>query len=235
MKNLVFITFILVTVLGLSSCNKDINLGEFSSEEAAELIENALESSSTGIAEELAEITSKITESIENNFECGVTADTSTMIMNESERGSSTYDVSWEWTPACNQLGKMIALDFSSVLEGTHTSIKSFGTENRSSEFAITGLQFSDVIVVYNGTTESTGDQTIKVREAKEINYTLMMDIANLTVDKFDKGITEGSINFDLDVSLKSGEKFDFDGTVEFLGNRDATITINGTTYSVNL
>ncbi len=220
----------------MASCNRgNIHRPEITAEEAVEIITSAVQNATDGLSEELSDIAQQVSGTIEDNFECGVTVDSSFTKTLSKPRLSADYQVAWEWTPTCNDLGNMIELDFSSNETGSYEGLRSSGQESKSLTFTITGMQNLATELTFDGNTTNQGTQTVTVQETKELNSTLNMAVTGLIVDKGDNEITSGLINFTLDVTTSGGDEANFTGSIEFHGNRDATVIINGETYEIDL
>ena len=236
MKNLKISVLAIAFLIGMTSCNREgIIRQNFSAEEAAELVGNAVQNATDGLSEQLSDMTEYVTETITENFECGVTIDSSFTKTVTKPRVSAEYDVAWNWTPTCNDLDNMIALDYNGVLTGGYTGLRATSQETKTTSLTITGMQLASAVLTYDGSSLNEGTQTVTVKETKNISSKLTMSMTGITVDKIDKEISDGDIAFELIVVVDGSETFNFTGTVEFLGSRDAIITINGETYEIDL
>lgn len=235
MKNLKISVLAIAFFLGMTACNRDIERPNFSADEAAEIISNALQNATNGLSEELSDITENVTTTISENFECGVTVDTSFTKNTSSVRVFAEFEVNWEWTPTCNDLDKLIALDYSSAMTGDYTGLRASSHETKASDLTIAGMQLSSALLTYNGTSLIEGTQTVTVQETKQVTSKLTMTLADVTVDKLNTEISAGDVAFSLDVTLDTGEVLNFNGSIEFLGSKDATVIINGETFEIDL
>ena len=236
MKNLKISVLAIAFLIGMTSCHREgIIRDNFSNEEAAELVSNAIQNATDGISEQLSDMTQYVTETIADNFECGVTIDSSFTKTVQKVRVSAEYDVAWDWTPTCNDLDNMIALDYNGVLTGGYTGLRASSEETKTTSLTITGMQLASAVLTYDGSSLNEGTQTVTVKETKNISSKLTMSMTGITVDKIETEISDGDISFELLVVVDGGDPITFTGTVEFLGSRDANITINGETFLVDL
>jgi hypothetical protein len=86
-----------------------------------------------------------------------------------------------------------------------------------------------------NGTYNRSGSQTSKVRDRNSFTSELDMTLASLSVNKNTLQIDGGTGTFTLTGSVAGGGSFSYEGSITFLGNGMATITINGETYEIDL
>ena len=89
-----------------------------------------------------------------------------------------------------------------------------------NSKFSLNGTLNTDATYNYKTGSKQSGSQTF------DYNY------KNVIVDE--DGIESGSASFTTKGTGTTGE-WNFEGTITFLGNQQAKITINGTAYTVNL
>jgi hypothetical protein len=59
--------------------------------------------------------------------------------------------------------------------------------------------------------------------------------VSNLKVDKGNQKINGGTAEVNVHGTASSGENFDFNGKIVFLGNGKAKVTVNGKTFVIGL
>ena len=236
MKKFKISVFVIAFLTIMASCNRgEINRPDITADEAVEIITASVQNATDGLSEQLKDIAQQVTGTIADNFECGVTVDSSFTKSLSKPRVSADYQINWAWTPTCNDLGKMIALDFSSNEIGNFTALRSSGQESKKLKFTITGMQNISTELTFDGSASNEGTQTITVQSTKEVNSVLNMTVDGVIVDKGDNEITSGMVSFTLVVTPGEGDAVTFTGSIEFLGSRDATVIINGETYDIDL
>lgn len=107
-----------------------------------------------------------------------------------------------------------------------------------SNDSANAVLHFTDLLanpVALNGTYLRLGSQTFRVGETKQLNTSIQATLTNITVDKNTKRVTGGTVALTITAERDNGSTISLDGTLTFLGNHQATLVINGKTYTLNL
>lgn len=239
-NNLPFFFFMLLTLaFGFTSCNKDDNddTSIIATEEAVAVVESALISGTAGIADEVSDATLvalEYTEKDLNGGNCGETFD-STLTRNVNrDRVTASYTSTWLWTVNCNNVMIPTSLDFARTTSGEYETRRLNSDDNAASEWTIDGLISGDVWTL-NGTYNRTGSQTSKVRDMNTFTSELDMNLSALTVNKNTLEIDGGTGTFTLVGNNTNGNSFSFEGSISFLGNGMATVTINGETYEIDL
>jgi hypothetical protein len=99
----------------------------------------------------------------------------------------------------------------------------------------VSGLLSTDTAYVISGVYKSAGSFASKVDTANHGSSNISIAITNLTLQKPRRAIESGSAAISITGSTPKHGAFSYTGTVVFNGNGTATVTINGTAYSINL
>lgn len=227
----------IVSSLLLTACLDKEEVGEaLSEEEAVEVIESALAESSEGLTSQVEE-SAKMSEEVvaQPEASCDKNFD-STIVKMHPQGNPVTYDYTFEygWKLICNRMiPQQIELNYSSL--GTYSSARLFSKDEGTFAGVITGLTQIDTHFVYNGTFTRTGYQESKVRNNNEFNSSLTITTTNLKYNRSTEVVDSGTLTFTLTGDVVDGRSFSFTGTVTFLGNKSATVLVNGNSYTIQL
>ncbi|MFK7969532.1 MAG: hypothetical protein AB8F95_04150 [Bacteroidia bacterium] len=221
----------------LTSCIEEpVTNKEMTEEDAVEIVESAIVYSSDGMVSQVEE-TSEIAEETLTQPEanCSQSFDsTATKIHAQGSPITFAYDYEWGWELMCNRMIPQ-QIDLTYSMDGTYSSARMYSEDEGSFAGVITGLTPIDTHFVYNGIFERIGYQESKVRNNNAFNSKLIITTTNLKYNKKDEVVDSGSTTFTLTGDVVGGNSFSFSGTIVFNGNRAATITVNGNSYSVQL
>lgn len=239
-NNLSRLFFLLVAVLLLSSCRKNDTTTTITADDAADAITYAFESSSGGTADELADASQYTlnqgygkTEGI-NTLSCGVPFDSTITLTYNGANTTASYTHNWHMLLSCS--GPVPAsLAFEGSYSGNFNSLRMQSSNTGSRALTVTGLEPSAQVYTFNGSTSRTGSHTSKVRNQTTFNVTIQSSLSNVTVSKTSYHITGGSGTVTATCSTSGGNSQTFNGTIVFNNNSTATLTINGTNYTIQL
>ncbi len=140
-----------------------------------------------------------------------------------------TFKFSYNFTNLGNQLNFNYGMG--GVFDGTN--LKSVDSANG----AVVVKHIIDTQPNYTatGTYNRKGTKESKVRDKNSSsgNFTLTLD--SLAVSKSSKKVVSGSASFTYTATTSTGKIYTFTGTIVFLGNSQAQLTINGKTFAINL
>lgn len=104
-----------------------------------------------------------------------------------------------------------------------------------SSIFGVGGLTPTDTAFVVNGEFKRSGSFSSKVDTGKHGNSSVDIAVSNLLVKKHHYSVEGGTATFSLTGDTPKRGSFSFSGTVVFNADGTATVTVNGTVYTVTL
>lgn len=240
MKNLnvIHCTLIGLFLVGLFACTKDnaVTDAEITQEEIQALVEGSLSVTSEGLAAE-AMLAGQVASLAGSNatVSCGVTNDSSI------QRSGNLYDVTylyvleWDWTLNCNNFKVPTSIDFQRKASGGYEARRLHSDDQTLGTWKIEGLQPGASQFILNGTYKRQGTQVSQIRLNRSFESTLDYQVQNLTVHKSTYRIESGNATFTLNGKGNQGNSFSAEGSVQFLGDGMAVVTLNGTTYEIDL
>lgn len=239
-KHLSFLLILSIAFIG-ASCNKEADDSPkeeaITTEETIALVEAALVEGAEGITHEVedaVEVAELVLEKTLNNTYCGLSKDSTLARSFNRTRISGEYSTSWAWILNCNEQEIPVNLNFSRKANGSYESLRLISDDKADSEWVMDNLVLGTEYVL-NGTYKREGTQASKVREQNSFSSTVEFTVTDLSIGKIKRRINSGSANLLITGQASNGESFSFNGTVEFLGDGAATVTINGEVYDIDL
>lgn len=234
-KNWKFFTLLALTLF-LASCTAEDEMPqddsvEMTEEEALEIIESALIEETEGVAKEAQEVeTAAETYALQSN--CGLSGDTTYSYTLDRPNASGTYIVNWTWKLICEGNLPSI-LEFDRSIQGQYQTPRMESDDVATSNWSVNHLLAGDYYLL-NGSYSRTGMQETNFQVTKNFDTELEMSIIDLAVDKDTGEILSGTGTFALTGSSSAGTTVEHNGSIEFLGNQEATVNINGTIYTIS-
>lgn len=239
-KNLIVFA-LLGTILFSTACEKESTTPNeeeaITTEETVALVEAALADGAEGIANEVDDAivaAELVLEKTLTNVYCGISKDSTLSRDFNSARFSGNYSTSWQWMLNCNEQEVPQSLDFSRVATGDYESLRLISDDKAEGTWAMTNL-VTGTAYLFNGSYIRNGSQESKVRDQKSFTSTVELTVEDLSVGKIKRRITAGTATLLIKGQASSGENFSINGSVEFLGNGAAVLTINGQTYPIDI
>ncbi len=236
---LLVIALSLTTLLGTTSCEKDESIvlesleTEVTEEEAVEIIEASLQAETSGLAETTKTTTEELDSDIEFDLNCDTLIEKSYPFNFESNNVQANFNVNWSYEIACNGAGVPQTAEFSSQTNGSYTTPRINSNDSSTGQFSISGLQPTATAFLMSGSYSREGTQTISFNERnRNITSNLSANLTNLLIDKSDYRIDAGEGAVQLTV-INLENTINFQGSIVFNGNGEATLTINGNPYII--
>jgi len=123
------------------------------------------------------------------------------------------------------------ALSFNGSFSGPNLSITDMG----SAAFTVQGLSSKTAYYVLNGEYKRTGAFQSKVNSTNQGTTSIDIIVSALTVTKPVRAIISGTATITVSGNVPKKGNFSYTGTIVFHGNGMATLTLNGTAYTVNI
>lgn len=233
--------FLLMIALSfLGSCRKNDNTTTITTDDAADAISYAFESSSGGTADELAQASQYTlnqgygkTNGL-NTLSCGVPFDSTIAIAYSGANTTASYTHNWHMLLSCNgQVPSSLA--FEGSYQGNFNSLRMQSSNTGVRTLTVTGLQPSAQEYTFNGSTSRTGSHTSKVRNQNTFDVAIESTLNDITVSKTTYRITGGNGTVTAVCNTSNGTSKTFSGTLVFNSNSTATLTINGSDYTIQL
>lgn len=238
-----FFRFLILATIALflvftTSCEKENTTGPdetLTEEEVVGVVEGALLMNTEGVTAEALDAATTSDEYLEkNNGPCEASFDTMVVRSYSGARISSSYTSHWGWTVHCNDLMVPNALDFSRTTVGIYETLRMSSDDNAVSSWTVDNLIAGDNYII-NGNYTREGSQMSKVRSQNTFTSSISVELTDLQVHKELKRIESGTATYSLSGQSNNGTSFLYEGEIIFLGNGNATVTINGNTYEIDL
>ena len=242
MKKIKFLSvaIILSTVFAVS-CNKDDNNSlseEYITEEVADDIAASLGTDNSGLSSEItdvAELSDTYNDKSQNMLtDTLYSVDTSFSITNPEGTlitYSYTYHMEYGYVLSDNKLDNIY---YNGDVNGSFDAPRIGSSDNRTSNWIMTGLDVSSSEYNINGTSQRNGSSQSKIRNKSTINTTSQISVSNVKVNKSTLMITEGTLNYQLSGDV-NGQSFNYSAIVTYSGNGEAELSINGMNYTINI
>jgi hypothetical protein len=210
--------------------------GSITTDDAADMAAGALSQSSNGVAYVALDATLNASIIFVGHPKCGtVRADT---ISRQSTAGSQytySYKLTYNFMVDCNSSNQPDSLSSNLTYSGSYSGPNMSSSNSGSSVFGVSWLLSTDTAYVINGEYKRAGSFASKVDTANHGSNSITLAISNLTLKRPGRVIEGGSATINISGSTPKHGSFSFIGTVVFNGNGTATVTINGTVYTINL
>ena len=118
---------------------------------------------------------------------------------------------------------------------GSFTTPNLSSTFSGSSDFTIAGVNHLSPTYTINGEYKRSGSFQSKTDTSFEGTHSVDITITNLVLVKPLRNIKSGSATFTISGDMPKRGSFNYTGTIVFNGGDNATLTVNGQGYIVNL
>ncbi len=225
---------VLLLAVGACSKNNDSASATISTDDAATIMANSVSSGSGGMASASVDVTVNAQVTFNANPGCGGTKTYS--FSRQSPQGSSiTYSYSFNYTYTLNCVNNTPDnVSSSATSTGSFDGPNLSSTDSGTSTFNVAGLAASSNAYTLNGEYKRAGSFTQKTGSMNKGSSNVDIIVSSLSIPKTGGTIASGSANFTLSGTSNNGT-FNFTGTITFVGNNQANLTLNGTAYVVNL
>jgi hypothetical protein len=231
------VAFALLFSAGFSSCSDDDkNTAGVAEEDAVDAIEASLAVESNGVAKmaadasTLAETASVYTA--HPDLACGESHSVSYNPVYSGTNFSYDYSGTRMYSLFCGNDGAPMSFDYDAQVQGTYETPRMQSNDSATTNISFTTLTGADVTNV-SGTYVRNGSQQSKVRLRRSFTSVVSISLHNMAVNKTTRQITGGTAT--VSITGTGSNSFYYNGSITFLGNNSATLTINGNTYTINL
>lgn len=222
-------------VIIMISCSDDESTASLSAEEQAEMVAAALgESGFATSAEQSAVYANESLEAEGKTNACGYSTTESLMITNP-EGTLITYSYSYDYVAEliCEDLAPL-SLTVTFSYDGEFDAPRLTSEHNGDGALMVTAFDEAGDLYAINGSSTRTGGFASKGKNKNSGNSAIVLTVADVMVNKTSYEIESGSASATITGEV-AGNAFTFTASITFLGNGDATIKINGTTYVSDL
>jgi len=243
MKTLRSIAFIGLVAGALFSCNKNNNSNTqpntSATDEAADLVTASGSSNSQGALDGFSDVTLSSETKINVDSLCGTvwTDSVNRSIPTASGAYGYTYKANYSYGLNCtNGIFNHSATSTSNYSGSVSNSILS-SVFTGSSNLTISGLGRTYPAYIINGEYKRSGSFQSQSDTSYHGTHSIDITLTNVTLAKpLNVLQSGGSASFTITGNMPSkGGAFNFTGTIVFNGSNNATLTVNGTVYLINL
>ena len=230
----------LLIVTSFSSCRKEEEEAPITTDDAADVVTYAMQKSSGGYASESEEAAAYMTDAdlqtTTPTLQCGIPFDSTVTLNYSTSNVTASYTLSWDLLLSCNNQNVPQSLSFNSPYSGSYSGPLMSSSNTGNLTWTVTGLgSGSSTPYSFSGTFTRNGSHTSNVRNKTTFSSDLQVTVTAVTIDKVTQHITGGTGTVSLNCQTSTGKSYTFTGTIVFNSNGTATLTINGTPYSINL
>jgi len=225
---------VLLLAVGACSKNNDNASASISTDDAATIMANSVSSGSGGLVSASADVTVNAQLTFNANPGCGGTKTYS--FARQNPQGSSvTYSYSFNYTYTLNCVNNTPDnVSSTATSNGSYDGPSLSSTDSGTSTFNVAGLAPSSTAYTLSGEYKRAGSFTQKTGNMRKGSSNVDIILTSLSIPKTGGTIASGSATFTLSGTSNNGT-FNFNGTITFVGNNQANLTLNGTAYVVNL
>ena len=144
-----------------------------------------------------------------------------------------SYTFNWDYSIICSGSTPVTATIgySSSATTGSSVMTSDF---TAMADWTITNLNSLSGYVL-NGSYVRTGDFHSLLREQHTFDAVLNVTLTNVVLDTYTFAPASGSATLTLNCTAPNGETFVFDGTLEFQGSQNCTLTLEDKVYTFQL
>jgi hypothetical protein len=166
---------------------------------------------------------------------CGTTV--SDTISRQSPTTSSvsySYNLAYNFALNCNN---NVPSDLSSILtySGNYSGPSWSSTNAGSSDFTVNGIAPQALNFIINGEYKRSGSFQSKIDTAKHGTHSIDIVVNALTLLKPARTIVSGAATITVSGNIPKKGNFSYSGDIVFNNDNTATLTLNGTVYTVNI
>lgn len=237
MKRLTISTLVL-PVFFLWSCRKEISVTVYpeagmNQEEIVALLEGALAGDAQGLAAEIRSAI-RLMESDTDGPTCGISQDSTRNTVFNTTRFSGELLINSLWLLNCTGQNIPEGLHYSWEGDLRYGSLRLQSQDYTDGTFYLIPLAPGTAYRA-TGNYQRTGTQLSGLRTGRSFTTGLTVNFTDLLADELQGRIEAGSASFTLNGTAATGESFFVNGSLVFPGSGRASITINTTTYSIQL
>lgn len=236
-------SFILLSLLIAAACNDDNETASntaVSNDEAAEIVASSISEDASGLTVVVTDAAVASDEAMEetSNGRTAACGYSQTISISKTSPESSlitysyNYDYFYQMTCSSEDVPLSITADVSYT--GQFDAPRLASQHSGTSDLSVNQLESSEVYRIEGAYTRSGAFQS-KIKNKNSHTSDVVITIDSVTVDKASKQITSGAASFSIvgEVSGKGG--FSISGTIVFNGAGNATVSIAGESYTVDL
>ena len=236
MKTLRLTAIAFLLVGAMASCKKGNGSSQpnsNSTDEAADLVTASLSPSTQGALSGTTDITVSADAKLNVDTTCGVTwADSVDRSIPFGQQYDYTYKAKYTYVYNC---GTPPSVTTTSAYSGSFVTPDLASTFTGSSDFTIAGVNRASTDYTINGEYKRSGSFQSKTDTTYEGTHSVDITVTNLVLIKPLRIIKSGSATFTISGDMPKRGAFSYTGTIVFNGGDNATLTVNGQGYLINL
>jgi len=236
-------SFILLSLLIATACNDDSETTSstaVSNDEAAEIVASSISEDASGLTVVVTDAAVASDEAMEEESggrtaACGYSETIS--ISKTSPAGSLitySYNYDYYYLMTCSSEGVPLSIAANASYTGEFDAPRLASQHSGTSDLSVNQLDSSEVYLVDGAYTRS-GEFQSKIQNQNSHTSDVVITIDSVTVDKVNKQITSGTASFSIVGEVPGKGGFSISGTIVFNGAGNATISIAGESYTVDL
>ncbi|MCB9188496.1 MAG: hypothetical protein H6600_04790 [Flavobacteriales bacterium] len=222
-------------IFAVSSCKKeDEQEKTVSEEETSEVVAKSMESSNSGLIEQIEESVQMANVALQNPI-CALQYDSTIQKTYTSTSRTLDYTFNWGYQVNCsNNVPSDVTFSYNS--SGNYSSLRMDADDEATGSIVLTQLLSSQSSYMANINYERIGNQESNFGNNSTFSSTLTITGSNIEVDKTSYEILGGSANFTISGSRDNGTNYSFSGMIQFLGGGSATVSFNnGNQYTISI
>lgn len=192
----------------------------------------------SNLTQDLAKIATQSTQGqLLTNGVCGATQDTTFSNAVAQGNFSKTGSLNLQWTLNCNQLKVPVSAKVVAAGSGSLDSKVLSSSSESDGDFTLSGLAKSASTYQLDGSLIQIAKLVSKVRNETHFYSQIDATVSKLSVSKTSTpNITGGTVTFKVQTGqLREQAQFLLEGNIVFKGNKQATLTVNGKTFEIDL
>jgi hypothetical protein len=227
LKHFFLFSFILINSL-LFSC-KDESSKTVSEEEAVEVITNSMAAKTGGTEQQTANI-ADIWATLGNY--CNTTFDTSLVKNITLTNLTANYTLDYDYTITCNILGLPTSANLNAATSGTYNTTRISSNDSTTSAYILSDL-LNLTQYTLNGTSTRTGSQVSSIGNDASFSSVVSTTFSNVKINLTTGIIDSGTATVSISGTTTDNQNYNYTGSIVFLGNQTATLTLNGNTHNL--
>jgi hypothetical protein len=221
---------LLAISISFSACRKDEEEISITAEDARDIVASGLSDNSEALEEQSLRTAQLNTAALDSLCGDGVAYNINFRLTRNSR--TFDYDANGVRDGICTNdslIAFQITSTFTTRFIGPNYS--SNGTGDRNGR--LNEIRSDSTFYLWTGNTNKTTNGTLETRrETYQINSTLKYS-SSIKIDKTIRRIVGGTTDYILNGGGDNVRDFSYSGTITYLGNRQAEITVNGNSYTV--
>jgi hypothetical protein len=240
MKSLRSIALIGLVAGALFSCNKSNNStpNANTTDEAADLVTASLSVNTQGSLNSFNDVTVSAETRVNIDSLCGTVWADSVKRSVPAVPGSNisySYDAKYSYALNCTNGVFNDSATITSSYSGSFSNTALASTFAGNSNFTVGGLGRNFTAYTINGQYNRSGSFQSKTDTTYSGTESIAITLNNIAVTKPLLTIKSGNATFTISGNMPKRGAFNFTGNIVFNGGYNATLTINGTVYTINL